>query len=103
MQSSPVKRCVHAILCSCLLPISVALAADDVSFDSTLPALSRCTVEIAILRPTQSAVGMKEVGIRAEKIGKMTAKELEHYLRKHVAPIWIGPGGIPYLLEERKR
>ena len=101
MRSSPTKRSVCAILCSCLLPVSVALAAGDISFDSTLPAHSRCTVEIAILRPTQSAVGMKEVEIRAERIGKMTAKELEHYLRKRVAPIVIGPGGIPYLLDHQ--
>jgi hypothetical protein len=59
------------------------------------------TVEIEILRPIQSAVGMKEVEIRAEKIGKMTAKELERHLRKHVAPIVIGPGGMPYLLDHQ--
>jgi hypothetical protein len=101
MQFSPVKRCVRAILCCCLLPISVVLAAGDAAFDPNLPAHSMCTVEIAILRPTQSAVGMKEVEIRAKKIGKMTAKELEHYLRKHMAPIAIGPGGVPYLLDHQ--
>jgi hypothetical protein len=101
MQLSPVKWCVRAILCFCLLPVSVALAAGDVSFNPNLPAHSTCTVEIAALRPTQSAVGMKEVEMRAEKIGKMTAKELEHYLRKHVAPIAIGPGGVPYLLDHQ--
>jgi hypothetical protein len=58
-----------------LLPVSVTLAG-DVSFDPNLPAHSMCTVEIAILRPTQSAVGMKEVEIRAEKISQMNAKEL---------------------------
>ena len=94
-------RCVRAILCSCLLPVLVTLAAGNVSFDPNLPAHSLCTVEIAVLRPTQSAVGMKEVEIRAEKIGKMTAEALEHYLRKHVAPIAIGPGGVPYLLDHQ--
>jgi hypothetical protein len=101
MQFFPSMRCVRAILCSCLLPVSLTLAAGDVSFDPNLPAHSMCTVEIALVRPTQSAVGMKEVEIRAEKIGKMTAKELEHYLRKHVAPIAIGPGGVPYLLDHQ--
>ncbi len=38
---------------------------------------------------------MKEVEIRAQRIGKMTAKELEHYLRKHMAPIAIGPAAFP--------
>ena len=101
MQFSPVKRHVRAIFCACMLPVSVALAAGDIPFDPNLPAHSMCAVEIAILRPTQSAVGMKEVEIRAEKIGKMTAKELGHYLRKHVAPIAIGPGGVPYLLDHQ--
>jgi len=101
MQFSPVKRCLHAILGLCLLVVPVTLAAGDVSFDPNLPAHSTCIVEIALLRPTQSAVGMKEVGIRAGKIGKMTGKELEHYLRKHVAPIAIGPGGAPYLLDHQ--
>src|ERR1700680_4352345 len=99
MQFSPVRRCVRAVFFSCLLPASVTLATGDLSFNPDLPAHSLCTVEIAVLRPTQSAVGMKEVEIRAEKIGKMGATELEHYLRKHVAPIVIGPGGVPYLLD----
>ena len=101
MQSSRVKRCVYAVLCFCLPPAPVALAAGDVSFGPDLPAHSVCVVEIAILRPTQSSVGMKEVEIRAEKIGRMTPNELEHYLRKHVAPIAIGPGGAPYLLDHQ--
>ncbi len=101
MQSTSVKHRVCAILCFFLLTAPIALAAGDVSFDPNLPAHSVCVVEIAILRPTQSAVGMKEVNIRAEKIGKMTLKELEHYLRKHVAPIAIGPGGAPYLLDHQ--
>ncbi len=101
MQFSPVNRCVRAVLCSCLFTVSVTLAAGDIPFDPNLPAHSMCTVEIAILCPTQSAVGMKEVEIRAERIGKMTANELDHYLRKHVAPIAIGPDGVPYLLDHQ--
>jgi hypothetical protein len=101
MQFSPIKRFAQAILCCCLFPLAMVLAAEDISFDPSLPAHSMCTVEIAILRPTQSAVGMKEVEIRAEKIGRMTPNELEHYLRKHVAPIAIGPGGVPYLLDHQ--
>jgi hypothetical protein len=101
MQFPLVIRWARGVLCLCLLPVSVTLAAGDLSFGPDLPAHSMCTVEIAILRPTQSAVGMKEVEIRAEKIGKMNAKELEHYLRKHVAPIAIGPGGVPYLLDHQ--
>jgi hypothetical protein len=101
MKFCPVAHSVHAILYFCLLPVSVTLAAGDVAFDPDLPAHSMCIVEIATLRPTQSVVGMKEVEIRAERIGKMTAKELEHYLRKHVAPIAIGPGGVPYLLDHQ--
>jgi hypothetical protein len=101
VQFSPKIRWARAILCCCLLPVSAALAAGDISFNTDLPASSKCIVEIAILRPTQSALGMKEVEMRAEKIGKMDAKELEHYLRKHVAPIVIGPGGAPYLLDHQ--
>lgn len=54
-----------------------------------------------MLHPTQFAVGTKEVEMRAAKIRAMDAHDLEKYLRKHVAPIVIGPRGVPYLLDHQ--
>jgi hypothetical protein len=42
---------------------------------------------------------MKEVEMRAEKLRQLSAEKLQKYLSKKVAPIVIGPGGIPYLLD----
>ncbi len=70
-----------------------------VAYSPDLPAGSRCTVPIELLRPTQFAVGYWEVDRRAENIAQKTPKKLAKYLQEHIGRIVIGPGGVPYLLD----
>ena len=64
-----------------------------------------CLCQLSDLHPTQSAVGMMEVEIRAEKLrsemrNRSTHDFLEH-LKKHdrVEPVVIGPGGSFYITD----
>jgi hypothetical protein len=82
-----------------LLLGATAFAADPVPFAAALPPQTHCEVAIALLRPTQFSVGQKEVEMRAAKLRKLTAGALAEYLDKHIAPIVVGPGGEPYLLD----
>jgi hypothetical protein len=61
---------------------------------------TRCVVDTRRLRPTRFAVGYKESALREASIGAKTAKDLDRYLRRKIAPIVIGPGGEPYLLDQ---
>src|ERR1700739_1995890 len=61
-----------------------------------------CLCRLSELHPTQAAVGMMEVRIRAEKLRqKMQGRSEEdflEYLEKHdrVEPVVVGPSGILY-------
>jgi hypothetical protein len=64
-----------------------------------------CLCQLAELRPTQAAVGMVEVRIRAEKLrkeirGRSESEFLDH-IKEHsrVEPIVIGPGGGFYITD----
>jgi hypothetical protein len=74
-------------------------AAEDVTFAPTLPAKTLCEVDLNALHPTQFALGMKEVEIRAGILHHKTPEELAIYLRKHRIPLVIGPEGVPYLID----
>lgn len=75
-------------------------AADYVEFDTNLPAGTKCMVDVRKLRPTQFAVGLKEVQLRVAKIRKKDpVTALDRYLLKKIMPIVIGPGGAPYVLD----
>jgi len=64
-----------------------------------------CVCELAELHPTQAAVGMVEVQIRAEKLRKQmqgrSEQEFLAHLRKHdrVEPVVIGPAGVLYITD----
>jgi hypothetical protein len=79
-----------------ILPPDLAAATP---FDPGLSPHTLCEVPVSILRPTQPSVGMKEVEMRAEKLRQLSPEKLQKYLSKKVAPIVIGPAGIPYLLD----
>ena len=85
----------------CLILLSSVVTADDyVEFATNLPAGTKCVVDVRMLRPTQFAVGMKEVHMRVEKLKAKDLKAaLNRYLLKKIMPIVIGPGGIPYVLD----
>jgi len=78
---------------------STAFAETWVRFDPSLPAGSRCVVDVTLLHPTQCSLGLKEVELRASKLRKLDSDKLAEYLGKRIAPIVIGPGGAVYLLD----
>lgn len=43
------------------------------------------------IRPTQLALGMKEVQYRTEKMKKMSAGKLKDYIKEHAVPFVMGP------------
>jgi hypothetical protein len=51
------------------------------------------------LRPTQFAVGMKEVERKVKKLKAMSAKELEEYLDSHKVPIVVCPDQQAHVID----
>lgn len=74
-------------------------ASDVVPYDPALPVKSLCQVPIERLRPTQFAVGYREVDERAKEIAQKSPKKLKAYVEEHLPLIVIGPGGQPYLID----
>ena len=54
---------------------------------------------ILALRPTQFAVGMREVDRRIQKFRALSGKKLDAYLRRHPVPVVVGPDRIDYLVD----
>jgi hypothetical protein len=54
---------------------------------------------ILALKPTQFAVGMREVARRLKKFGKLRGKKLDRHLRRHAVPTVVGPGGLEYIVD----
>ena len=82
-----------------LAGLALAGAADAPPFDASLPAASRCVVVIETVRPTQFAVGFREVEDRAENIVGKSPHKLKKYLEEHLPLLVVGPGGVPYLID----
>jgi hypothetical protein len=99
MRISLSKIWVVAGLCFLWFLVLPPAVLANTSFDPDLLPHSRCEVPVSILHPTQSSVGMKEVDMRVAKLRQFSPEKLQKYLRKKIAPIVIGPGGIPYLLD----
>jgi len=78
---------------------ALARAADTPPFDPSLPAKSRCVVAIEALRPTQFAVGYREVEERAQNIVGKSPKKFKKYMEEHLPLLVVGPGGVPYLID----
>ncbi len=74
-------------------------AGDIVPYDPALPVKSLCQVPIERLRPTQFAVGYREVDDRAKEIVQKSPKKLKAYVEEHLPLIVIGPGGQPFLID----
>jgi len=56
-------------------------------------------LNVLSLKPTQMAVGYKEVDYRLHRIKKMGGKELEDYLHERRAPVVLGPEGATYIVD----
>ena len=79
--------------------LALARASDAPAFDPSLPAKSRCVVAIDAVRPTQFAVGYREVEERAQKIVGKSPKKFQEYMEEHLPLLVVGPGGVPYLID----
>ena len=77
----------------------LAQAADVPPFGPTLPVKSQCVVAIEAVRPTQFAVGYREVEERAQNIVGKSPKKFKKYMEEHLPLLVVGPGGIPYLID----
>lgn len=56
-------------------------------------------MKILDLRPTQFAVGMKEVETKVEKLKVLSGDALHDYLRDHPVPVVLSPDGGAYLTD----
>ncbi len=56
-------------------------------------------VMIDAVRPTQFAVGYREVEERAQNIVGKTPEKFKKYMEKHLPLLVVGPGGVPYLID----
>jgi hypothetical protein len=77
----------------------LAGASDVVPYNPTLPAKSLCRVAIESFRPTQFAVGYRQVDERAKQIARKSPKKLKAYVEGHLPLIVIGPDDQPYLID----
>jgi hypothetical protein len=106
MMRHPIRNVVVTGLVAGLLATTsnwIALAAGRC--DGGSRAGDVCICELAELHPTQAAVGMAEVQIRAEKLRKemqsRSEQEFLAHLRKHdrVEPVVVGPSGVLYITD----
>ena len=54
---------------------------------------------IEAVRPTQFAVGYREVEERAQNIVGKSPKKFKKYMEEHLPLLVVGPGGVPYLID----
>ena len=54
---------------------------------------------ILSLRPTQITLGMREVAIKRKNWSKHDPTKLGAYLAAHMAPVILGPGKVPHLID----
>ena len=83
-----------------LVPAGRSFALAVAKYSPALPADALCEVKIDDLRPTQFAIGMREVKMRAAKVRVMNPQELDQYLDDHLGTIVIGPGGAPFVVDK---
>jgi hypothetical protein len=51
------------------------------------------------LRPTQMTVGMREVMLKRKAWSKRAPDDLDEFLRNHMVPVVVGPGGGRYIID----
>lgn len=55
--------------------------------------------QVLSLRPTQFALGMKEVEAKVKKLKKMTPKQRKRYLSDRPVQVVVGPNDIHYIID----
>jgi hypothetical protein len=73
--------------------------ADYVAFDGHLQPSAHCLIDVGSLHPTQIAVGLREISLRAERVRRMRPDKQERYFRGKEVPVVIGPGGVPFIVD----
>jgi len=56
-------------------------------------------VEVLKLRPTQFAVGMREVETKVSKLRDLSRDSLHDYLKEHPVPLILAPDGAQYIID----
>jgi len=79
--------------------LTQARAQHYVPFRPDLPVGTKCLIDPAVVHPTQTAVGMREVQMRMERMKAWSVKKRERFMKEKTAPIVIGPGNEVYLLD----
>jgi hypothetical protein len=95
----PIVGVFIGLACSAIGLATSASAEDLAAFDPALPVGTHCLVELASLRPTQCAVGYREVDQRGAKIAEKSPKKLKSYITAHLPLVVVGPSGAPYLID----
>ncbi len=57
------------------------------------------TINVLSLRPTQFALGLKEVEVKAKKLRKMTPKQRKRYLADRPVQVVTGPENVHYIID----
>lgn len=65
----------------------------------TTPTGETCQVGLLKLKPTQMAVGMREVSLKVSEMEEMSEKKFKKYLEDHPVPLVVGPEGAFYMLD----
>lgn len=87
---------VSLLLGGLVLPIG---AETYVEFKPDLPVGTKCLIDPAVLHPTQTMVGMREVEMRTAQLKGWSVNRRERFMQERTAPIVIGPGNEVYLLD----
>jgi len=92
----------HRLLAITLLTCGALVAGEagaPVPFRPDLPVGTKCLIEPALLHPTQTGIGLREVQLRIAKMRRWPAKRLQGFLEARITPVVIGPGNEVYLLD----
>ena len=101
MTASCLRHSPAAVLCAVLLLAARTAAGADATttFSPELAPGACCAIDVRKLWPTETAIGLKEVQRQVEEARAMSAAELHRHIHRKQAPVVIGPGGVPYLLD----
>jgi len=58
-----------------------------------------CRVRVRDLRPTQFALGLREVDQRAARLARLEPAALDKYLAANPEPVVIAPGGLVFMID----
>ena len=98
-----IQGCVHNDFSSA--PSITASKPEPVTCDATTLPGNICVISVEALRPSQFALGMRDVAGKRKKISKVknSPERLANYLFTNAVPAVKGPGGLFYLTDGHHR